>query len=245
MNISAVVLAGGVASRMGDITRCIPKSMLLFHNRPFIEYVVRWLQRHQINQIILSVGHLSEKIYNHFNENEFNSIEFVQQPPILEETGGAIAQAAHYVIHDNFFVLNGDTIFSFSIDEALRLHYSKQLPVTQVASRFSNQNVGAIQVDQNNSLVLSSQESDCDDDKTMVNGGDLSSSGVYLINTEFARNNFSRKRASFEKNVLPALIKQQMVAAYVENNTIYDFGTPERFEEAQKLNINEYYSLKG
>lgn len=243
MKITAVVLAGGAASRMGDITEFIPKSMLRFHNQPFIEHIVRWLQKNQINQIILSVGHLSEIICDHFRKNEFDTIEFVHQPSALEETGGAIAQAAHHVVNDTFFVLNGDTIFSFVIDEALRFHYSNKLPVTQVVSRFSNQNVGAIQVDQKNHLVLSSRESSCVDDNTKIDGEWFSSSGVYFINKEFAKNNFTRTKASFEKIVLPEIIKQNKVSAYVENNMIYDFGTPKRFAEAQKMDINKYYAL--
>lgn len=242
MNVSAIILAGGKATRMGEITKNIPKSMLPFDNIPFLEYLISWLHRNNIEQIILCVGHLSDVISNHFSQNNFKFIDFVYQPENLEGTGGAVALASHYVVHDNFFILNGDTIFTFEIDKILKFHTLHTLPITQVVSNISNQNQGAIKVDMLSNLILSSDESELYMSEKYVNAENFSSSGVYLVNTQFAKDNFMKEKISFEKAVVPKFIQQSKVAAYVESGNIYDFGTPERYMEAQKLNIKKIYS---
>ena len=57
-----VILCGGLATRLGDLAKNVPKSMLTIEGKPFLEYQIENLKKHSIKDIVLCVGHLSEKI---------------------------------------------------------------------------------------------------------------------------------------------------------------------------------------
>ena len=61
-----VILCGGLATRLGNLAKDIPKSMIQIEGKPFLEYQIKNLKKHSIKDIVLCVGHLSEQIENYF-----------------------------------------------------------------------------------------------------------------------------------------------------------------------------------
>ena len=64
----AVILAGGRGMRLRPITDTIPKPMILFHNRPFLEYLIEMLKENEIKEVVLLLGYLPEKIVDYFGD---------------------------------------------------------------------------------------------------------------------------------------------------------------------------------
>src|SRR6266568_5297270 len=107
----AVVLVGGLGTRLGEITRVVPKPMLPVGNKPFLEYLIRLLVREGVRRVHFCTSHLAGVVSDHFGDGtKFGvAISYSHEPSPLG-TGGALVLATDQ-LDETFFVLNGDTIF--------------------------------------------------------------------------------------------------------------------------------------
>ena len=108
--MQCVILAGGLATRLRPVTDAIPKSMVPVAGRPFLEYQLQLLKKHDICDIVLCVGHLHEQITAYFgNGNAFGvSISYSYETAELLGTGGALRNALP-LLDEKFFVMYGDS----------------------------------------------------------------------------------------------------------------------------------------
>jgi NDP-sugar pyrophosphorylase family protein len=106
----AVILAGGLATRLKDLTARTPKALIEVAGQPFLWHQLQLLKRNRINRVILLVGHLGEAIQDRFGDgSELGmSLEYSFDGPTLLGTGGAIRRALA-LLPEEFFVLYGDS----------------------------------------------------------------------------------------------------------------------------------------
>ena len=105
--MEAIILAGGMGTRLQSVITNMPKSMAPMGGHPFLFHILNWLKKNKITRVILAVGYKWESIQKEFGEN-FNSMELVysiEDTPL--GTGGAIALAMKNLKGDQFFILNG------------------------------------------------------------------------------------------------------------------------------------------
>ena len=106
--MQVVILAGGLATRLGDLTEDHPKSLLKFQGKPFLEYQLELLRRADIGKVVLCLGHLGEQIERHFGDgNKFGvSICYsIEEKPL--GTAGALRNARD-MLDDTFFCMYGN-----------------------------------------------------------------------------------------------------------------------------------------
>ena len=105
-----VVLAGGLATRMHPLTISTPKSLLMVAGRPFIEHQLNLISKNGITSVVLCLGHLGTMIEQHIGTGEKYGLEIIYSydGATSRGTGGAITNADQQ-LHDNFFVLYGDS----------------------------------------------------------------------------------------------------------------------------------------
>ena len=108
--LPVAILAGGLATRLGPLTKTLPKSLIPVAGEPFVAHQLRLLQRSGIQHVILCVGHLGEMIEGVIgNGSAFGvNVEFSYDGPSLLGTGGAIRTALPK-LGKSFFVLYGDS----------------------------------------------------------------------------------------------------------------------------------------
>ena len=108
-----VILCGGLATRLGDIAKDIPKSMINIDGKPFLEYQIENLKKSSIKDIVLCVGHLSEKIEDYFLDGRrFGvNIKYSHDSDKLLGPIGAVKKA-ECLLDDVFFIMYGDTYLS-------------------------------------------------------------------------------------------------------------------------------------
>ncbi len=109
MKKQVVILAGGLATRLGDITSKTPKSLIKIKGKPFIDWQLELLKDNGIDEIVMCLGHMSDQIISYTGDgNRYGlKIEFSIEKNQLG-TGGAIANAAPY-LYETFGVLYGDS----------------------------------------------------------------------------------------------------------------------------------------
>ena len=116
--MNALVLAGGMGTRLRPLTDQTPKSLLPIANRPFLEHQVEHLQSHGVERIVLSLGYLPAAIRDHFGDR----LEYAVEPEPLG-TGGAIRFAARAAGFDRaFLVCNGDILTDLDLTALHAFH---------------------------------------------------------------------------------------------------------------------------
>lgn len=139
--IPVVILAGGLATRLRPISKKIPKSLILFNNKPFIIYQMEILNKNKIKRVHLCLGYLGEMVRDVVVKSDFMkimNITFSFDGDKKLGTGGAIKNALNYLT-DNFFVMYGDSYLDIDFKKVLSFYYNN-----------SNGNYGLMTVFENN-----------------------------------------------------------------------------------------------
>ena len=122
----AIILAGGLGTRLKSVLEGIPKPMALIAEKPFLEYLLKYLQSYGIEHVILSVGYNWEIISDYFG-SKYTSMEIsyaIEDEPM--GTGGGIRLALEKVKGEHTFILNGDTFFKVNLRDLSEFHFAHQ-----------------------------------------------------------------------------------------------------------------------
>ena len=221
--MQVVILAGGLATRLGDLTEDHPKSLLKIQGKPFLEYQLELLRRADIGNVVLCLGHLGEQIERYFGDgNRFGvSIHYsIEDKPL--GTAGALRNAQD-LLDDIFFCMYGDSYLFINLFEVIR--YFESQNKLALMTVFSNHNL----FDKSNTAVQGNLVSRYDKNNT---AGDT----VYI---DYGLNIF-RKRTldmipdnqfySLEE-LFPRLIALQELLAYEVGERFYEIGSPQGFRD--------------
>lgn len=219
--MEAIILAGGLGTRLRSVVSEVPKCMAPVDGRPFLQYMLEWLSRYDVSHVVLSVGYLREVIFSYMDSRvwPFEISYAVEEEPL--GTGGGIRLALTKCREDRVIVLNGDTFFDVDLDA---LSFSAPVTLALKPMR-SFDRYGA--VDWDGELVTGFHEkAACAEG--LINGG------VYALvrsQLDFA---FYPKRFSFEKDLLEPLAAAHLVAGQVQDGYFIDIGIPEDYARAQR-----------
>lgn len=107
---SALIFAAGFGSRMGDLTKYIPKPMLLVAGRPLLDYALDLTDNINLKNVVVNTHYLSAHIENHLQEKKH--ITVVYETPVILETGGGLKNSLPVLGSDPVFTLNSDVIWT-------------------------------------------------------------------------------------------------------------------------------------
>lgn len=225
MTKKAIILAGGLGTRLRSTIGDLPKPMADIAGRPFLEYLLDYLIENDFKKVILSVGYKAEIIISHFGRN-YKSIDIeysIENEPL--GTGGAIKKAIKKLDNsdDYFFVLNGDTFFDIPLDELLEFHVQRKAVITiAFKSMEDSTRYGSILLDYSNRIIGFVEKGafkNC-----LINGG------IYVINIELFKSLDLPDKFSFEKDLLEAYYKKMLFCGKNFNKYFIDIGVPEDYE---------------
>ena len=125
---SVAILAGGLATRLGEVTKKLPKSLLEISGKPFIFHQLDILESQGVKNVVLCVGHLGEMIESAVGDGRnFNlSIKYSYDGDKQLGTGGSISKALH-LLDPNFFVLYGDSLLPINFEKVQKAYDAKKL----------------------------------------------------------------------------------------------------------------------
>jgi NDP-sugar pyrophosphorylase family protein len=129
----AMILAAGFGTRLRPLTNTIPKALVPVAGRPLIEYGLLFLQSQGVDQVVINLHHLGEKIRAALGDGSAYGLRILYSPedPILE-TGGGIKKAQPLLDGESFVVLNSDTIIDLDLKAVLATHRQNQAAATLV-----------------------------------------------------------------------------------------------------------------
>ncbi|MDD5052051.1 MAG: nucleotidyltransferase family protein [Sulfuricurvum sp.] len=230
--MEVIILAGGFGTRLQSVIKDIPKAMADINGKPFLWYLLIFLQKWGVTKVIISVGYKQAFIKEYF-KNSFLEMEIVyssEEKPL--GTGGAIKKALAYTVEKAVLVLNGDTFFDFSLVELYEKHKSQSSKITLGLKPMQNfDRYGSVEVD--DSIITSFEE------KKFKKFG-LINAGAYLIDNDlFDTFDIDEERFSFEKDFLEKYLHRIKPTAYLCDGYFVDIGVPEDYEKAKK-ELNDY-----
>jgi len=224
--MTAIVLAGGAGTRLSSVVHDIPKPMALISGKPFLEYLLGYLQRNKVTDIILSVGYKSGIIMDFFG-NEFKGMSIsycIEDTPL--GTGGAIKLAFEQCISNKAFICNGDTYFNVDLTELEHYHLFHNADISISLKEMSDANrYGLVEI---NGGVVSSFLEKGSKHHGFINGG------IYLIEKNIFCDFNLPNRFSFE-NFLEEQLNKISVYGFPSAGNFIDIGIPEDYESAQVL----------
>jgi len=224
--MEAIVLAGGLGTRLQSVISEIPKPMAPIDDQPFLFYILKWLEKNGIKKVILSVGYKWEIIYNKFGEH-FNSIELVYSIEDLPlGTGGAISLAMKKLKDDKFFIINGDTLFDINLNDLLDYHLIGAYDFSIVLKPMINfDRYGSVEMDENNRIIRFNEK--------LPRKNGLINGGIYLANYSINKYFPSIEKFSFENDFMEKMVNQLSFGGIVKDNYFIDIGIPEDYKRAQ------------
>jgi D-glycero-alpha-D-manno-heptose 1-phosphate guanylyltransferase len=224
----AVILAGGFGTRLREVVQDVPKPMAPVNNKPFLHYLLNYLQQYGIQHAVLSVGYLSETIITHFGD-AFNGIKIsyaIEKEPL--GTGGGIRLAMEQCSTKNVLVLNGDSFFDINLNAFYNQHCSFHsdcslaLRKVENAARYGTIKSGSM------SVIKGFREKDGQEKPGLINAG------VYLLNRDiFLQKTIGGKAFSMEKDFFETKLNELNIFGFEFNNYFIDIGIPEDFKRAQ------------
>ena len=128
--MKAIILAGGLGTRLRPLTYTTPKPLLLIKGKPIIEHAILNFKKHGIEEIVLSIGYMADKIKEYFGDGSKWGIKIdycVENEPL--GTGGALKKAAEG-ISGTFVAINGDNLADFDWTSALASHKKNNAKIT-------------------------------------------------------------------------------------------------------------------
>jgi len=223
--MEAILLAGGLGTRLAGRLNGVPKPMAPVAGRPFLEILLSQLKRAGCARVLLSVGHLHTSIQSYFGSSwrEMRLDYVIEDSPL--GTGGAIRSALSRASEESVLVLNGDTYLQVDYAALLDFHRSEDAEMTMAVTRRGDiARYGGVLVE--GKRILGFQEKG-------QSGPGWINAGAYVLNRNLHWPQSLPDKFSFELDFLSAEIGRRVTAAYQVDGFFLDIGVPEDLDRAQ------------
>lgn len=223
LEMEAIILAGGFGTRLKSVVSDVPKPMALVRNKPFLEYLLEYLTRFDIERAILSVGYKWECIRNHFGGN-YKSIKLeysIEESPL--GTGGAIKKAMGKTYGEKVLILNGDSFFAVDLNQLKLQPDSRILLTLKPMKNFSR--YGNVVLDSSGKIMKFVEKENCE--KGLINGG------VYVVKKTLFDSFKLPVKFSFEEFLMENLERLNITTQIFSESFFIDIGIPEDYLRAE------------
>jgi D-glycero-alpha-D-manno-heptose 1-phosphate guanylyltransferase len=230
--MEAIVLAGGLGTRLRSVVADVPKPMAPVAGRPFLDYILYYLKKQGIRRVILAVGYKWEVIKSYYSQADsrfgLELVFSVEDEPL--GTGGAIFNAVGNVLDDTFFLINGDTAFDVPLNELAEFYADSSAEIVLALKQVTEtERYGSVECAPNGRIVSFLDKGHNDKPSSAINGG------IYLMKKAvMERFNFPA-RFSFETDFLQSKLSELNAFGKVFDAPFIDIGIPVDYHRAQNL----------
>ena len=224
--MEAIVLAGGLGTRLRSLITDIPKPMAPVNGKPFLYFIFEYLYKQGINRVILSIGYKHDVIED-FLGNCYKNIHIiysVEDEPL--GTGGAIKKALEKVSCSEVFILNGDTFFGINLNNLYQKHLLLESNLTLALKPMK-------EIDRYGIVLTSGDRIIKFEEKKYQKTGNING-GLYIARNDLFSNIDLPEKFSFEKDFLEVYCNILIFNSYIEDSYFIDIGIPKDYETAQR-----------
>lgn len=223
----AIVLAGGLGTRLRDVVSELPKCLAPVNGIPFLKFVIDYLITQENSRFVFALGY-KHSLVEDFLESSYPGLDYlvsIESEPL--GTGGAIQQALSHTREENVFVCNGDTLFKADLDKLADLHYQVRSACTLALKQMQNfSRYGVVELGED--MKITSFKEKAFYTEGLINGG------MYILNKSKLLGKALPDKYSFEKDFLERFLDEGNFFGLPQSSYFIDIGIPEDFLRAQK-----------
>lgn len=223
----ALILAGGRGTRLSPITDTIPKPMVEFHGRPFLEYLIEYLKEQGFQKIVLMLGYLPQTVIDYFGDGSKFGVQIEYSVTPVEDETGPRLRAVRNMVDPIFFLLYCDNYCPLNTD-LMWDHFCKEDVLAQTTvyantDKFTRNNLRI-----NDGSIMNYDKSRTSQD---LNGVDI---GFAFLRSEVL-DLIPDENINFEKEVYPKLVASKQLAGFLTHHRYYSVGNIERLPITEKF----------
>lgn len=152
--ITAVILTGGLGTRLRPYTLSMPKPMLPLGDKPILEHIIEWLKHNSIKKIIISLGYMGRIIEEYFQDGKDLDVEIKYVKTRRPMGTAGQLKAAEKLLKDTFLCVYGDAIIDCKINEVLKNHYDNNATVSIALIKYKESlKYGFIEINNKNKVL--------------------------------------------------------------------------------------------
>ena len=222
--MKAVILAGGLGTRLLPLTKKIPKPMLPLGKKPILEHLIDWNKKNEIKSIVLCVSHLRKTIQDYFEDGKSFGVNIeyaISNKPLA--TAGQLKTAEEF-IDDTFVCMYGDSIFDFNLRNMVKQHKVKKAFVTMGLNEYkTNLEYGVIDVSKTGKVSSWKEKPEI---KANVN------MGCYVMEPNVFSLIPKNKPYGMDDVIKKAMSKKKLVSSFITKKGFTDIGNKESYKKA-------------
>ncbi len=224
--MKAVILAGGLGTRLQPYTTFLPKPMLPLGEKPILEHLIDWTRKNGIKSVVLCVSYLRKTIEDYFEDGKrFGvSIEYaVSNRPLA--TAGQLKTAEKF-IDDTFVCMYGDSIFDFNLRNMINQHKKKKSFVTMSLYEYkTNLPYGVIETTKTDKVVAWNEKPEI---KANIN------MGCYVMEPEIMNMIPKNIPYGMDDVIKKAMTRKKLVSSIVSKKGFLDIGNKASYKKANQ-----------
>ncbi|WP_126429060.1 nucleotidyltransferase family protein [Brevibacillus marinus] len=238
--MNALVLAGGLGTRLRPLTENLPKPMALVANRPWLEHLIVQLKKQGIRHLVIAVKHYPEIIQNYFGNGEKwgVTIRYAIEKSLLG-TAGAIKNAEPF-LDERFIVLNADIVHELELAPLLAFHNQHGGGVTIGLTEVDDpSHYGVVEQDEQGRILRFVEKPRPEEAPSR-----LINAGIYVMEKQMLQYIPAGREVSIERETFPLLIEKGAgIYGKVISGYWMDMGTKERYRRIHWDLLNRVYPL--
>jgi len=222
--VKAVILAGGLGTRLRPYTTFLPKPMLPLGEKPIMEHLIGWTRKNGIKSIVLCVSYLRKTIEDYFEEGKRFGVDIeyaISNKPLA--TAGQLKTAEDF-IDDTFVCIYGDSIFNFSLRNMIKQHIKKKAFVTMSLNEYkTNIPYGVIETSKTGKVLSWNEKPEI---KANVN------MGCYVMEPKVLDLIPKNKPYGMDDVIKKAMNRKKLVSSFITKNGFIDIGNKSSYKKA-------------
>lgn len=222
--MKAVILAGGLGTRLQPYTTFLPKAMLPLGEKPLLEHLIEWIRKNNIDSIVLCVSYLRKTIEDYFEDGSRFGVKIeyaVANRPLA--TAGQLKTAEEF-IDDSFVCVYGDSIFDFNLKNMIDYHNRKKSVVTMALFEYKTRlQYGFIETDKNNRVTAWNEKPEV---KGNINVG------CYVMEPKVLKIIPPNKPFGMDGVIKNAIVRKQKVSGFLIKKGFIDIGDKNSYRRA-------------
>ena len=228
----AVILCGGLGTRLGQLTKKTPKPLLRFLKRPFLNYILKNLSRYGIKEILLLCYYKKKQFIKKYHNKKIYNLKIkcvIEKKPL--GTFGSLKNSSKY-LKQYFLFLNGDTFFDINLRDFISRFDSNSFIGSLAVAKKKENRFSKVLIRKNYISKFNVKKSF----SSFIN------SGTYIFSKKIC-NIKSKKFSSLENDILPKLVKKKKIQAlkYLKaHNNFIDIGIPSDYKKVEKFLIRTF-----
>ena len=229
--MKAVILAGGLGTRLQPYTTFLPKPMLPLGEKPILEHLIDWARKNGIKSVVLCVSYLRKTIEDYFEDGKkFGvNIEYaISNKPLA--TAGQLKTAEKF-IDDTFVCLYGDSIFDFSLRNMIKQHKKKKAFITMSLNEYkTNLQYGVIETSKNGKVTSWNEKPEI---KANIN------MGCYIMEPKVLNFIPKNKPYGMDNVIKKSMDKKKLVSSFLTKKGFIDIGNKTSYKKAYQEYIQK------